>query len=359
MTAERLSDDIPYPEPLVKVTRGSLTESRHRGHVVAVDGDGRLVASLGAPETVSFLRSACKAQQAVPLVASGAAERFGFTDRELALACASHNGEPAHVETALSMLRKTGLGREALRCGPQEPYSEEAAEALRARGEKPSALHNNCSGKHAGMLALAAHLGAPLDSYERPDHPAQLEVARAVALFAGMPLEDIAVGVDNCAAPNFGVTVRAMALMTVRLVAPPAGWPEETKRACRRLVAAMQTHPEMVEGDGELDTELMRRAAGRLVSKVGAEGVYTAAVLPCETWPRGLGLAFKLEDGDRKDRARSPVALEALRQLGVLDDADIRALSKFAGETLHNHRDEPVGEVRAEFELKKPLAVSP
>ncbi|HEV2762550.1 MAG TPA: asparaginase [Pyrinomonadaceae bacterium] len=348
-----MNDDIPYPEPLVKVTRGSLTESRHRGHVVAVEGDGRVVASLGAPETVSFLRSACKAQQAVPVVASGAAERFGFTDAELALACASHNGEPAHVEAALSMLRKAGLGESDLRCGTQEPYSKEAAESLRARGEKPSQLHNNCSGKHAAMLALALHLGAPVENYESPEHPAQLEIARTIALFAGIPLEDIAVGVDGCAAPNFGVTVRAMALMTVRLVAPPTDWPEATKRACRRLVAAMTAHPEMVEGDGELDTELMRRARGRLVSKVGAEGVYTAAVLPCERWPRGLGLAFKLEDGDRKDRARPPVAVEALRQLGVLDASDVRALAKFAGETICNHRGEKVGEVRADFQLER------
>jgi len=214
-------------------------------------------------------------------------------------------------------------------------------------------LHNNCSGKHAGMLALAVHLGASVENYESPSHPAQLEIGRTVARFAGVPAEDMAVGVDNCAAPNFGVTVRAMALLTVRLVAPPADWPDEMKRACKQLVSAMLAHPEMVEGDGELDTELMRRASGRLVSKVGAEGVYTAAVLPCERWPRGLGLAFKLEDGDRKDRARSPVALEALRQLGVLDGADTRALGKFAGETLHNHRGEKVGEVRAEFELKR------
>jgi len=347
------NNDIPVPAPLVKVTRGAITESRHRGHVVAVDGDGRVVALLGAPETVSFLRSACKPQQAVPLVASGAAARFRLDDKELALACASHNGEPAHTQTALSMLRKIGLDASALRCGPQEPYSEEAAESLRERGEEPDALHNNCSGKHAGMLALAVHMGAPVEEYERPEHPVQLEVARAVARFAGLPVEDIAVGVDGCAVPTFGVTVRAMALMAVRLVAPEAAWDGATKQACRRLVAAMLAHPEMVEGDGELDTELMRAGRGRLVSKVGAEGVYTASVLPSERWPRGLGLAFKLEDGDRKDRARPPVAVECLRQLGVLDDADVRALGKFSGETLKNHRGDEVGEVRADFELER------
>lgn len=353
MRADNSNKDIPVPAPLVKVTRGAIAESRHRGHVAAVDGDGRVVARLGAPETVSFLRSACKPQQAVPLVASGAAEAFGFDDKELALACASHNGEPHHTETALSMLRKTGLDASALRCGPQEPYSQEAAEELRRRGEKPTALHNNCSGKHAAMLALAVRLGAGIENYERPEHPVQLEIVRAVARFADLPVEDIAVGVDGCAVPTFGVTVRAMALMSVRLVAPAAGWDEETRGASRRLVRAMLAHPEMVEGDGELDTELMRVGRGRLVSKVGAEGVYTAAVLPSERWPRGLGLAFKLEDGDRKDRARPPVAVECLRQLGVLDDADVRALARFAGETVKNHRGDEVGEVRADFELER------
>src|SRR6267143_3484822 len=159
--------EIPAAEPLVEVTRGAITESRHRGHVVAVEPDGNIVAYLGAPETVTFLRSSAKPHQAIPLITSGAADRFGFTEKEIALACASHSGEPIHTELALSMLKKIGLGPEALKCGVHEPFSTEEARRLRERGEAPNVLQNNCSGKHAGMLALALHLRAPRESYNQ------------------------------------------------------------------------------------------------------------------------------------------------------------------------------------------------
>jgi L-asparaginase II len=161
----------PASEPLVEVTRGSFVESVHRGHLAALDGAGRLVARVGSPEAVTFMRSAAKPFQALPLVAEGAADRFRLDARELAVACGSHDGERVHTEAVLSVLAKIGLGVEDLKCGPQEPYGKEAAERLRARGERPTALHNNCSGKHAGMLALARHLGAPTENYFEPEHP--------------------------------------------------------------------------------------------------------------------------------------------------------------------------------------------
>src|SRR5215813_2089116 len=217
---------IPNAEPLVEVKRGSITESRHRGHIVAVEPDGNIVASAGAFETVTFLRSSAKPLQAIPLLVSGAADRFGFTDREVALACASHNGEPIHTEVVASMLHKIGLGTEALRCGVHEPYGEEAARELRERGEPPNALHNNCSGKHAGMLALALYLGAPVETYHKPEHPVQLAIGKAVAQFSDVPLEDLAVGTDGCAVPVFGISVRAMAFAYARLISPPASFDE-------------------------------------------------------------------------------------------------------------------------------------
>src|SRR5204862_3607225 len=165
------SQQVPLAEPLVEVRRGGLTESRHRGHIVAAEPDGKIVASLGSPQTVTFLRSSSKPFQALPVLVSGAADRFGFTDREVAIACASHNGEPIHTELVASMLRKIGLGPEALKCGIHEPYSAEVARELRERGEAPTVLHNNCSGKHAGMLAVALHLGAPIETYYKPEHP--------------------------------------------------------------------------------------------------------------------------------------------------------------------------------------------
>lgn len=346
------NNDVPIAEPLVEVKRGSITESRHRGHIVAVDGDGQIVAQLGAPQTVTYLRSSSKPHQAVPLVASGAADRFGFTEKEVAISCASHNGEAIHTETVARMLKKIGLDASALKCGVHEPYSLDAARELRERGETPTVLHNNCSGKHTGMLALALHLNAPTETYDQPDNPVQLNIVRRIEQFSGVPVEDVAVGVDGCGVPTFGVTVRAIALMYARLVAPPDDFDEATRSACRRIVAAMTEYPEMIGGRAErLDTVIMQAARGGLVSKVGAEGVYTAGVLPCAEWPRGLGLALKVEDGEDR-RARPTVVIESLRQLGVLKDDSLEAVKPYASFPIRNHRGDEVGEVRASFKLK-------
>jgi L-asparaginase II len=343
--------EVPAAEPLVEVTRGGITESRHRGHIVAVEPDGKIVAHLGAPETVTYLRSSAKPHQAIPLIASGAADKFGFTDKEIALACASHSGEPIHTEVAASMLRKIGLGPDALKCGTHEPFSAEVARELRQQGKEPDVLQNNCSGKHAGMLALALHLGAPTETYDQPDNPVQLAIGRTVAQFSGIAMEDIAVGVDGCGVPVFGVTVKAMALMFSRLVSPPAEYDEQTKAACSRIVSAMSTYPELIGGtSGRLDTEIMRAAKDRLVSKVGAEGVYTVGVFPCEKWPRGFGLALKIEDGD-DHRARPTVVIESLRQLGILADESLEAVARYAFFPVRNRRGTIVGEVTAEFKL--------
>jgi L-asparaginase II len=337
----------------VEVTRGAITESRHRGHVVAVEPNGNIVALLGAPETVTFLRSSAKPHQAIPLITSGAADRFGFDEREIALACASHSGEPIHTEVAASMLKKIGLTPDALKCGTHEPFSPEVTKALRERGEAPNVLQNNCSGKHAGMLAVAVHLGAPTDTYYEAANPVQLAIGRVISQFSGVPLEDISVGIDGCGVPVFGVTVKAMALMYARLISPPPEFDESTKLACRRIVSAMTTYPELIGGTSErLDTEMMRAANGRLISKVGAEGVYTVGVLPCEDWPQGFGLALKIEDGD-DHRARPVVAIESLRQLGVLADESLEAVSRYAFFPVTNRRGDVVGEVHAGFKLNQ------
>ena len=344
---------VPQSAPLVEVRRGSIVESRHRGHVAAVDGDGKVSASLGEPEAVTYLRSSAKPFQAVPLVTSGAADRFGFDERELAVACGSHSGEDVHAETVAAMLKKIGLDESFLKCGVHEPFDRATAERLRERGERPGILRNNCSGKHAGMLALALHLGAPPKNYDDPDSPVQQAILHAVVQFSGVAAEALAVGTDGCGVPVFGMPVRAMALMYARLVAPPDEFDVATRSACVRLVAAMTEHPEMVGGTVErFDTEVMRAARGRAVSKVGAEGVYTAGVLPCAEWPRGLGLAFKIEDGEDR-RARPVVAIESLRQLGVLDENARRATAPYASFPVLNHRGDIVGEIRPSFELMR------
>ena len=345
--------ETPAAEPLVEVTRGGITESRHRGHIVAVEPDGTITAYLGAPETVTYLRSSAKPHQAIPLVASGAADRFGFSEKEIALACASHSGEPIHTEVAASMLRKIGLGPEALKCGVHEPFSPEVARELREKGEEPNALQNNCSGKHAGMLALALHLGAPTETYDEATNPVQLAIGKTISRFCGIAIENIAVGTDGCGVPVFGITVKAMALMYARLVATPPEFDKETRSATERIVAAMTSHPELIGGTSErLDTEIMRAAPGRLVSKVGAEGVYTVGVLPCKDWPRGLGLAIKIEDGD-DHRARPTVVVESLRQLGILANESLEAVARYAFFPVRNRRGDVVGEVAPEFKLNQ------
>lgn len=349
--ADSAQQQIPVPESLVEVTRAAITESRHRGHIVAIEPDGRIIAFLGAPETVTFLRSSAKPHQTIPLVSSGAADHFGFNEEEIALACASHSGESIHTKIAASMLRKIGLGPEALRCGIHEPFSPDVTRELRARGEEPNVLQNNCSGKHAGMLALAKFLGAPTETYDQADNPVQLLIGEIVSQFSDIAVEDISIGIDGCGVPVFGVTMKAMALMYARLVSPPSEFDGATRSACARIVSAMTAHPELIGGTKDrLDTEMMRATGGSLISKVGAEGVYTAGILPCETWPNGLGLALKIEDGD-DHRARPTVVIESLHQLGVLSDEARDAVAKYAFFPIRNRSGEVVGEVHAAFSL--------
>src|SRR2546421_6127253 len=204
---------VPRAAPLVEVRRGPIVESRHRGHVAAATGVGTLAAFIGEPDTVTYLRSSAKPFQALPLVTSGAADRFGFDEVELAVACGSHSGQDLHAETVAGMLRKIGLDEGFLKCGVHEPFDRETAERLRARGESPGALRNNCSGKHTGMLALALHLDAPPETYDSADSPVQQVILRAVSLLSGVAIEDVILGTDGCGVPVFGMTVRSMALM--------------------------------------------------------------------------------------------------------------------------------------------------
>jgi L-asparaginase II len=340
------------PTSLVEVWRGPIVESRHRGHLTAVEGTGHTVAALGLPETVTYVRSSGKPFQAIPVIASGAADRFGFTEQEIAISCGSHSGESIHVDTVRSMLNKIGLDESALKCGVHEPFSADVARELARNQKPPNVLQNNCSGKHAAMLALARHLGAPTESYDESCNPVQQAIAQTVAQFSSVPLERMEWGVDGCGVPVFGIPVQAMALMYARLVSTSDCFDGATRTACRRISKAMIDFPEMVGGTKDrLDTELIKAGRGRLISKIGAEGVYTVGVLPSAEWPNGLGLALKLEDGD-DHRARPPAVIEALRQLHVLAESELSALASYAPTIVRNRRGERVGEVRAAFTLE-------
>lgn len=337
---------------LVEVWRGPIIESRHSGHLTAVDRHGRRICSLGAPETVTYLRSSAKPFQALPVVFSGAADRFGFSEQEVAIACGSHNGEPVHVEAVRSILRKIGVPESALKCGVHEPYSVEVARDLIRRQEPPTAIQNNCSGKHAAMLALAKHLGAPTETYDEPTNPVQQMILQTVSDFSGVTVSEVVLGTDGCGVPVFAIPVSAMALMYARLVSPSPNLPAEVRDACKRIVTAMISFPVMIGGSKDrLDTELIRAGAGRLISKIGAEGVYTIGVLPSSDWPQGFGFALKVEDGDDR-RARPPAVIDALRQLGVLSKTDLQILSSYSPAVITNRRGEPVGEARAAFTLE-------
>ncbi|MDQ4120195.1 MAG: asparaginase [Acidobacteriota bacterium] len=340
-------------EILVTVARGGIVESIHRGHLAVVDGDGNLIAGLGNPETVTFLRSAAKPFQAIPFLLSGAAERFGFNEKEIALACASHNSEPVHTETAARMLEKGSFAEKDLRCGAHEPFSIEIARLLLCRDEKPSQLHNNCSGKHAAMLAFARQINARAEDYDSPENPVQQQILEIIERFSGVPRSEIGVGIDGCSAPNFALPLVNLARMLGKLILPPENFSTELREACRRIVTAMMSYPEMIGGENpkRLDTLLMRALRGQIVSKIGAEGVYTAGILPNPRWKRGLGIALKIEDGSDR-RARPVAVLEALRQLGILNPQEHDSLKPFALIKLRNHRKTLVGEAAPNFSLK-------
>jgi len=269
---------------LVEVTRGGRVESAHRAACVVTDGQGRVVFQAGDIDAPVFPRSAVKALQALPLVQSGAADRLGLTDAEIALACASHSGEPVHVATARSMLAKAGRDAACLECGAHWPLDPAAARALVAAGEAPSALHNNCSGKHAGFICLASAHGEDPAGYVRPDHPAMRRVTAALAEATGTRLDAGNRAIDGCSIPTFAIPLRALATGFARF--GTAGG------AAARIRAAVAANPFLVGGDGRFDTVLMTALGSRAFAKGGAEGVHCAA-LP----EQGLGLAVKCDDG--------------------------------------------------------------
>jgi L-asparaginase II len=311
---------------ICEVRRGGRAESVHRVSAAAWEG-GRLTLSRGVVDEPVFMRSAAKPFQAWGVVAGGAADAYRLSEAELAVMCGSHGGETEHVRAASSILRKAGLAPGRLRCGTHPPSSPKALRALHASRREPTALHNNCSGKHAGMLAAAKHAGAPLATYLDPRHPVQRRNLETVARFAGVTVRRIPLGVDGCSAPTFALPLAAMA----RAVAGFCG----DDPIARRLREAMMRHPSMV---GRPCAQLMAAAPGRLVGKVGAEGVYVLGAVE-----RRAGLALKVEDGSF--RPIVPVLAFLVRKLGWLSPRDASALGKLANPVLRNHAGLRVGEV--------------
>lgn len=328
---------------LVEVTRGARVESAHRGAVAVVDETGATVLALGDVERGVFPRSACKGIQALQLLTSGAADRFGLSDAELALACSSHNGEPEHVAAAASVLRRAGRDETCLECGAHWPAHAPAAYRLAAEGRQPGALHNNCSGKHAGFVATSVAQGHDPAGYVRPDHPTMRGVTAALSRVTGVDLDAQAPGVDGCSIPTFAVPLRALALAFARF-ATGRGLSAEDAAAAARLRAAVAANPSMVGGTERFDTLAMQAAGARAFVKGGAEGVHIAA-LP----ELGLGIAVKCDDGAGR---ASEVAVAAVmeRFLPGLLPAGLRVPA------LRNWNGILVGDIRPSAVLAPPGA---
>jgi L-asparaginase II len=346
-------DAFRAPNPiLVRVRRGAAVESVHRGAWALVDPDGRTVASQGDVDAPVFARSAIKALQALPLVESGAADRFGFTPPELALAISSHDAEAQHTEAVQALLARLGFGVEHLRCGPQPPTDSAARRRLEERGERASALHNNCSGKHTGFLALGRHLGADPATYLEPDGRVQTEVRRAIADTCGCDAARLEHAIDGCSAPTYRLSVKQMARAFARLAAP-ASLGAERERAARRLLDAAAAHPALVAGEHKrLDTALLRASGGRLFPKIGAEAVYVIAARE-----RGLGLALKVDDGGW--RGLFPLVVALCRVHGLLSRDELGTLTEYAPGPYRNWAGREVGCIEVDIAGERVASAAP
>ena len=323
---------------LVEVLRGAVVESVHRGAVSVFDADGKPVWELGDTARPVFPRSAVKAIQALPLVESGAADAYGFGDRELALACASHSGEPAHVELAQAMLAKAGLDRNALECGIHWPFNHDATVTLARAGGSPNALHNNCSGKHSGFLCTCVHSGIAHQGYVKAGHPLQEMVRDAMQAVTGAAHDADDRAIDGCSIPTYAVPLKNFALGFARM-ATGRGFSPERARAAKRLLSACMAEPFLVAGTGNADVALMQAAPGRIFVKTGAEGVYCAA-LP----ELGLGIALKCDDG--AGRAAEIMVAAVLAELLRADETVAAKLAELAGPAIESRIGAKVGSLR-------------
>ena len=320
----------------VVVRRGGIVESVHRVHVAVVNAEGKIIARVGDPQRVVYCRSAAKPFQAVPLIEENVVNQFGINPRELAVMCASHSGEPKHVTVVKSILAKIGLSERDLECGPHPPFEEKSAIELYATGENISAVHNNCSGKHAGMLALALSKGWETSDYIKQNHPVQIRMISEMSRWTDVEKSNIELGVDGCGVVCFGVPLSALAKAFCKLGA--------AKDANRRIVSAMVDHPDMVAGTGRFGTVLMEVLGDRIFAKTGAEGVFAVGSTEGE-----FGIAIKIEDGTK--RATPVVIMHILESLNLLDNRTKESLSAFSSPVIRNTLGETVGAISPDFKL--------
>ena len=329
-------------QPLLELIRGSIVEATHFGSIAVVDSTGKLIHKYGDPDTVAFLRSSAKPFQALPFVEQGGVEHFGFTQKELSISCASHETAQMHLDTVTAMQRKIGIEESHLQCGPHMPSDAAKLKQVIKEDITPSSNFNNCSGKHTAMLAFAKMRGLPLENYLDFDHPIQKEILKTFSELCGLELDKIERGIDGCSAPNFAVPLVNAALGMAR-ICDPRDLSKARGRACKKITTAMIAYPEMISNYGEFDCELMKVGEGRLITKRGAEGFQIIGLMPGVYSEKGVGIAFKVTDGDvsrmndameSSSRVRPAVTLEILRQLNVLNGSQLKSLAKFGPEKI-------------------------
>lgn len=331
-------------ERLVDVVRGGYVESGHTGHIAVVDSKGRLLYSCGDPKRHTFARSSMKPLQAIPIIETGAADHYKMQAADISLACASHNGEDQHTIRVKDILHRLELEVDDLKCGTHPPRWAPAYENVIKTNTPITPVYNNCSGKHSGMLTTAKHMNESTDDYYQIDHPVQQRILEVISDLSEIPINEIEIGIDGCGVPVHGIPLDRLALSFAKM-AKPESFPEKRKQAIETVTSSMMAAPEMVGGTDRFCTDFMKVMEGRMFGKAGAEGVYCIGDL--ET---GLGIAVKIEDGN--GRAVYPAAVEALKQLGLLTDDQLKQLSSYHEPDLKNARDEIIGHLKPVFSMK-------
>ena len=328
---------------LVNVERGNLVESIHRGHIAIVNAKGEVLSSMGDIDKVVYARSSMKPLQAIPIVETGAADRYGLNDWDLSLTCASHNGEEQHTDRVASILERLELKVDDLQCGTHNPRWPAAYEKLVRSGEEVTPIYNNCSGKHSGMLATARHMQETTADYYRIDHPVQQRILAVISEMTEVPAEEIEIGIDGCGVPVHGVPMKNLALSFAKL-ADPSELSETRQQAIGKVTTAMMAAPEMVAGTERFCTDFMKVMQGKMFGKTGAEGVYCIGIPEA-----GIGIAVKIEDGN--GRATSSVVVEVLSQLNLINEEEKKQLASYHFPELLNARKEKIGMLRPAFSL--------
>ncbi|MGM0444796.1 MAG: asparaginase [Bacillota bacterium] len=330
---------------IANVYRSNLIESRHRGDISVTAPDGKLLYYHGDPDKITYLRSAAKPFQTLPVITSKAADHFNFTNKEIAVMCASHNGEDIHIKAVKSILEKINVSEDKLQCGIHDPYYKEASHKLYLSGEKPTEIHNNCSGKHAALLALCKYNNWDLDNYLDKDHPVQKLMLKTICDITETKKDDILLGEDGCGVVVFGLSIKNMSLGFAKL-ANPEYLSDKYKQAAERITESIKEYPEMIAGTKRFNTDLIDAMSGKLTGKMGAEGVFCLGL-----YNGGPGICVKIEDGN--SRAIPPVIIEVLKNLGYLSKENTKKLKKYIKPEVKNHHKHKVGYIEQIITLKE------